>query len=80
MATLVNAICDNTDIKAMSFVGSTKVAKLVYGRAAMAGKRVLALGGAKNHLILMPDANPETAPSQIVDSAMGCSSFSRNSG
>ena len=38
----------------------------------MAGKRVLALGGAKNHLILMPDANPETAPSQIVDSAMGC--------
>ena len=69
---VVNAICDNTDIKAMSFVGSTKVAKLVYGRAAMAGKRVLALGGAKNHLILMPDANPETAPSQIVDSAMGC--------
>jgi malonate-semialdehyde dehydrogenase (acetylating)/methylmalonate-semialdehyde dehydrogenase len=69
---VVNAICDNTDIKAMSFVGSTKVAKIVYGRAAMAGKRVLALGGAKNHLILMPDANPETAPSQIVDSAMGC--------
>ncbi len=69
---VVNAICDNTDIKAMSFVGSTKVAKLVYGRAAMSGKRVLALGGAKNHLILMPDANPETAPSQIVDSAMGC--------
>ncbi len=69
---VVNAICDNTDIKALSFVGSTKVAKIVYGRAAMAGKRVLALGGAKNHLILMPDANPETAPSQIVDSAMGC--------
>lgn len=69
---VVNAICDNTDIRAMSFVGSTKVARIVYGRAAMAGKRVLALGGAKNHLILMPDANPETAPSQIVDSAMGC--------
>ncbi|MFZ4714788.1 MAG: CoA-acylating methylmalonate-semialdehyde dehydrogenase [Bacteriovoracaceae bacterium] len=70
---VVNAICDNTDIKALSFVGSTKVAKIVYGRAAMSGKRVLALGGAKNHLILMPDANIETAPAQIVDSAMGCS-------
>lgn len=69
---VVNAICDNTDIKAMSFVGSTKVARIVYGRAANAGKRVLALGGAKNHLILMPDANLETAPMQIVDSAMGC--------
>jgi malonate-semialdehyde dehydrogenase (acetylating)/methylmalonate-semialdehyde dehydrogenase len=69
---VVNAICDNPTIKALSFVGSTKVAKIVYGRAAMAGKRVLALGGAKNHLILMPDANIETAPMQIVDSAMGC--------
>lgn len=69
---VVNAICDNPDIKALSFVGSTKVAKIVYGRAAMAGKRVLALGGAKNHLVLMPDANIETAPTQIVDSAMGC--------
>jgi malonate-semialdehyde dehydrogenase (acetylating)/methylmalonate-semialdehyde dehydrogenase len=71
-ADVVNALCDNVDIKALSFVGSTKVAKIVYGRAAMAGKRVLALGGAKNHLILMPDANLETAPTQIVDSAMGC--------
>jgi malonate-semialdehyde dehydrogenase (acetylating)/methylmalonate-semialdehyde dehydrogenase len=69
---VVNAICDHTEIKALSFVGSTKVAKIVYGRAAMAGKRVLALGGAKNHLVLMPDANLETAPMQIVDSAMGC--------
>jgi malonate-semialdehyde dehydrogenase (acetylating)/methylmalonate-semialdehyde dehydrogenase len=71
-ADVVNAICDHKDIKALSFVGSTKVAKIVYGRAAMAGKRVLALGGAKNHLVLMPDANLETAPMQIVDSAMGC--------
>ena len=69
---VVNAICDNSDIKALSFVGSTKVAKIVYGRAATNGKRVLALGGAKNHFILMPDANLETAPMQIVDSAMGC--------
>lgn len=71
-ADVVNALCDNTNIKALSFVGSTKVAKIVYGRAAMAGKRVLALGGAKNHLILMSDANLETAPMQIVDSAVGC--------
>ncbi len=72
-ADVVNALCDHPDIKALSFVGSTKVAKLVYGRSAMAGKRVLSLGGAKNHLIVMPDANIETAPAQIVDSAMGCS-------
>lgn len=72
-AEVVNALCDHPDVRALSFVGSTKVAKLVYGRAAQSGKRVLALGGAKNHLILMPDANGETAPVQIVDSAMGCS-------
>ena len=70
---VVNALCDHPDIKAISFVGSTRVAHLVYGRAAQNGKRVLSLGGAKNHLILMPDANLETAPVQIVDSAMGCS-------
>jgi malonate-semialdehyde dehydrogenase (acetylating)/methylmalonate-semialdehyde dehydrogenase len=71
-AEVVNGICDHPDIKAISFVGSTKVAKLVYARAAGHGKRVLALGGAKNHLILMPDANLDSAPAQIVDSAMGC--------
>jgi len=70
---VVNALCDHSHIKAISFVGSTKIAKHVYGRSAMSGKRVLALGGAKNHLILMSDANMETAPMQIVDSAMGCS-------
>lgn len=72
-AEVVNELCDHPDVKALSFVGSSKVARHVYGRAAMNGKRVLALGGAKNHLILMPDANIETAPVQIVDSAMGCS-------
>ncbi len=69
---VVNAICDHPDIKAVSFVGSTKVAKLVYARAAANAKRVLALGGAKNHLIVMSDADIETAPKQIVDSAIGC--------
>jgi malonate-semialdehyde dehydrogenase (acetylating) / methylmalonate-semialdehyde dehydrogenase len=72
-AEIVNGLCDHPDIKAISFVGSTKIAKHVYARGAQSGKRVLALGGAKNHLILMPDANGETAPVQIVDSAMGCS-------
>lgn len=72
-AEVVNGLCDHPDIRAISFVGSTRVARMVYARAAQSGKRVLTLGGAKNHLILMPDANSETAPVQIVDSAMGCS-------
>lgn len=71
-AEVVNSLCEHEDIRALSFVGSTMVAKLVYGKAAQSGKRVLSLGGAKNHLILMPDASLETAPVQIVDSAMGC--------
>ena len=49
----VEALCDNEDINALAFVGSTRVAKLVYGRAAATGKRVLCLGGAKNHLIVV---------------------------
>ncbi|MDP6717327.1 MAG: aldehyde dehydrogenase family protein, partial [Pirellulaceae bacterium] len=69
---IVEGICDHDDIKAVSFVGSSKVAQLVYSRCAEHGKRVLALGGAKNHTILMPDADPESSPKGIVDSAMGC--------
>jgi malonate-semialdehyde dehydrogenase (acetylating)/methylmalonate-semialdehyde dehydrogenase len=69
---VVNALCDHPGIRALSFVGSTRVAKLVYSRSAAAGKRVLALGGAKNHLILLPDADPDTAPKQVVESAIGC--------
>ncbi|MCB9316392.1 MAG: aldehyde dehydrogenase family protein, partial [Lewinellaceae bacterium] len=52
---IVEAICDHPDIQAVSFVGSTKVAKIVYKRATANLKRCLALGGAKNHLIVMPD-------------------------
>jgi malonate-semialdehyde dehydrogenase (acetylating)/methylmalonate-semialdehyde dehydrogenase len=56
----------------VSFVGSTKVAKIVYRRATATLKRCLALGGAKNHLIVMPDADLEMASSNIVASMSGC--------
>ncbi len=69
---VVEAICDNEDIKAVSFVGSTAIAKLVYKRASASFKRVLALGGAKNHLILLPDANPDMAATNIIASMSGC--------
>jgi malonate-semialdehyde dehydrogenase (acetylating)/methylmalonate-semialdehyde dehydrogenase len=63
----VDAILDHPDIKAVSFVGSTPVAEHVYRRGAAAGKRVQALGGAKNHMIVMPDADMD----QAVDALMG---------
>jgi malonate-semialdehyde dehydrogenase (acetylating)/methylmalonate-semialdehyde dehydrogenase len=68
----VENICDHPDIKAVTFVGSTKVAKIVYQRASHNLKQVLALGGAKNHIILLPDAQPEMASSNIVASMSGC--------
>ncbi|MDA1080355.1 MAG: CoA-acylating methylmalonate-semialdehyde dehydrogenase [Gemmatimonadetes bacterium] len=68
----VEAICDHTGIAAVSFVGSTKVAKIVYRRATATLKRCLALGGAKNHLIVMPDADVEMASGNIVASMSGC--------
>ena len=69
---VVEAICDHPDIKAVSFVGSTKVAKIVYKRATSNLKRCLALGGAKNHLLVLPDANPEMTASNVVASMSGC--------
>ncbi|HCH63324.1 MAG: methylmalonate-semialdehyde dehydrogenase (CoA acylating) [Deltaproteobacteria bacterium] len=68
----VEALCDHPGIGAFGFVGSTRVAKLVYGRSAMAGKRSLCLGGAKNHLIVVPDADLEVAAGNIVASFTGC--------
>jgi len=68
----VEAICDHPDIAAVSFVGSTKTAKVVYRRATSNLKRCLALGGAKNHLIVMPDADREMAATNIVASMSGC--------
>src|SRR6478609_3110335 len=68
----VEAICDHPDIAAVSFVGSTRVAKIVYRRATSNLKRCLALGGAKNHLIVMPDADREMTASNVVASMSGC--------
>jgi malonate-semialdehyde dehydrogenase (acetylating) / methylmalonate-semialdehyde dehydrogenase len=68
----VEAICDNPGIEAISFVGSTKVAKIVFRRGSASLKRVLALGGAKNHLIVMPDAEPEMTSNNVVASMAGC--------
>lgn len=68
----VDALLDHRGIEAATFVGSTAVAKHVYGRGITAGKRVLALGGAKNYLVVMPDADPELTAKNVVSSAMGC--------
>jgi malonate-semialdehyde dehydrogenase (acetylating)/methylmalonate-semialdehyde dehydrogenase len=69
---IVNAICDHPGITAVSFVGSTKVAKLVYQRATQNLKRCLALGGAKNHLLVLPDAKPDMTAQNVVASMSGC--------
>jgi malonate-semialdehyde dehydrogenase (acetylating)/methylmalonate-semialdehyde dehydrogenase len=68
----VNAICDHPDIEAVSFVGSTKVAKIVYQRATHNYKRCLALGGAKNHLLVLPDAIPGMTAQNVAASMSGC--------
>ena len=67
----VNAICDHPDIKAVSFVGSTKVGTHVYNRASLAGKRVQCMMGAKNHAIVLPDANKEQTLNAIAGAAFG---------
>ncbi|MDO5086772.1 MAG: CoA-acylating methylmalonate-semialdehyde dehydrogenase [Comamonadaceae bacterium] len=67
----VNAICDHPDIKAVSFVGSTKVGTHVYNRASLAGKRVQCMMGAKNHAIVLPDANKEQTLNAIAGASFG---------
>lgn len=69
---IVEAICDHPGIEAVSFVGSTKVAKIVYKRATNNYKRVLALGGAKNHLMVLPDAKPDMTAQNVAASMSGC--------
>lgn len=69
---MVEAICDHPDIAAVGFVGSTTVARSVYSRCSDAGKRVRAMGGAKNHLVVVPDADIEMTASNVVASATGC--------
>ncbi|HRH64963.1 MAG TPA: CoA-acylating methylmalonate-semialdehyde dehydrogenase [Bacteroidia bacterium] len=69
---IVEAICDHPDIEAVSFVGSSKVAKIVYRRATSNLKRCVALGGAKNHLIVLPDAHQDMTASNVTASMSGC--------
>jgi malonate-semialdehyde dehydrogenase (acetylating)/methylmalonate-semialdehyde dehydrogenase len=69
---VVEAICDHPGIRAVSFVGSTEVARAVYRRATHAGKRVQALGGAKNFVVVMPDADLPRAIDIITESFYGC--------
>ena len=68
----VEAICDHPGIRAVSFVGSTAVARAVYQRATHAGKRAQALGGAKNFIVVMPDADLDRAIDIITESFYGC--------
>jgi malonate-semialdehyde dehydrogenase (acetylating)/methylmalonate-semialdehyde dehydrogenase len=68
----VNALLDHPQIRAISFVGSTPIAKHVYSRAAASGKRVQAQGGAKNPAVILPDADLDAATSAVTESAFGC--------
>ncbi|KAG5178600.1 Aldehyde/histidinol dehydrogenase [Tribonema minus] len=71
-APVVNALCDHPGIGALSFVGSSHVAQLVAERCHSVNKRVLALGGAKNHLVALPDCHVASAAQDIVASFAGC--------
>ncbi len=68
---VVDALCDHPDIKALSFVGSTRVGTHVYRRASEAGKRVQCMMGAKNHAVVMPDAPREQTLANLVGAAFG---------
>jgi malonate-semialdehyde dehydrogenase (acetylating)/methylmalonate-semialdehyde dehydrogenase len=68
---VVDAILDHPDIKAVSFVGSTPIAEYVYRRGTTAGKRVQALGGAKNHMIVLPDADMDQAADALMGAGYG---------
>jgi malonate-semialdehyde dehydrogenase (acetylating)/methylmalonate-semialdehyde dehydrogenase len=67
----VDALLDEPRVAALSFVGSTPVAQYIYARGSAAGKRVQALGGAKNHMVVMPDADPAQAASALMGAAFG---------
>jgi len=68
----VDGILDHPDVRAISFVGSTPVAKYIYSRASANGKRAQCQGGAKNPVIIMPDADMEMTTAIVADSAFGC--------
>src|SRR5947199_1642163 len=67
----VDAVLNHPDIAAVSFVGSTPIAKYVYERGTARGKRVQALGGAKNHAVVLPDADLEYAANHLTAAAFG---------
>ncbi|MDE2572845.1 MAG: CoA-acylating methylmalonate-semialdehyde dehydrogenase [bacterium] len=67
----VDALIDHPDVAAVSFVGSTPIARYIYARGAAAGKRTQALGGAKNHLVAMPDADLGAVADALISSAFG---------
>ena len=69
---VVNAILDHPTIRSVSFVGSSAVARHVYARAAAAGKRAQCQGGAKNPVVVLPDADVSAGADVIADSAFGC--------
>ena len=68
----VDAMLDHPDVRAISFVGSTPVARYIYSRAAASGKRVQCQGGAKNPVVILPDADMEMTTRIVADSAFGC--------
>ena len=70
-ADAVNALLDHPDVRAISFVGSTPIARHIHARATASGKRVQALGGAKNHSIILPDADVDFAAKHLVAAAFG---------
>jgi malonate-semialdehyde dehydrogenase (acetylating)/methylmalonate-semialdehyde dehydrogenase len=69
--TAVDALLDNRDVQAISFVGSTPIAEYIYARGSANGKRVQALGGAKNHMVVMPDADMDMAVDALIGAAYG---------
>ncbi len=70
--TAVDALLEHPEVRAISFVGSSPVAKYIYAQAAKFGKRVQCQGGAKNHVLILPDADLETTTRIVSDSAFGC--------
>ena len=71
-ADVVNGLLEHPDVRAISFVGSTSVARYIYAKAAEHGKRVQAQGGAKNPILILPDADPEMTTRIVTDSVFGC--------
>jgi malonate-semialdehyde dehydrogenase (acetylating)/methylmalonate-semialdehyde dehydrogenase len=68
----VDALLDHPEVRAISFVGSTSVARYIYARGAASGKRVQCQGGAKNHVVVLPDADMDNSAQVVAESAFGC--------